>query len=57
MDANRLTLPWESFDAVWVIECSEHLADKRRFVGAFDNLRRAYAEGIMAYGLFTAWKA
>jgi tocopherol O-methyltransferase len=160
MDANRLTLPWESFDAVWVIECSEHLADKRRFieacarllrpggvlamcawlaadglrsaaqawlmaevarpmlcpslatrrdyiawmrasgfdrvvmedltrkveptwiyataiirlpviqallhisdrqtqrfVGAFDNLRRAYAEGIMAYGLFTVWKA
>lgn len=31
-DANHLELPGESFDAVWVIECSEHLADKARFI-------------------------
>lgn len=31
-DANRLDFGAESFDAVWVIECSEHLADKARFV-------------------------
>jgi tocopherol O-methyltransferase len=30
-DANRLDLPPESFDAVWVIECSEHLEDKPAF--------------------------
>jgi tocopherol O-methyltransferase len=32
MDANRLDLPSERFDVVWVIECSEHLADKARFI-------------------------
>ena len=32
VDANRLELPAESFDAVWVIECSEHLADKADFL-------------------------
>jgi tocopherol O-methyltransferase len=31
-DANRLELPAESFDAVWVIECSEHLTDKADFL-------------------------
>jgi tocopherol O-methyltransferase len=31
-DANCLQFPAESFDAVWVIECSEHLADKARFI-------------------------
>lgn len=31
-DANRLDFKPESFDAVWVVECSEHLADKARFV-------------------------
>jgi tocopherol O-methyltransferase len=31
-DANRLELPAESFDAVWVIECSEHLVDKADFL-------------------------
>lgn len=31
-DANHLALPPESFDAVWVIECSEHLTDKARFI-------------------------
>jgi tocopherol O-methyltransferase len=30
-DANRLDLPPESFDAVWIIECSEHLEDKPGF--------------------------
>lgn len=32
MDANQLELPGESFDAVWVVECSEHLTDKARFI-------------------------
>jgi tocopherol O-methyltransferase len=31
-DANRLRLPAEFFDVVWVIECSEHIADKARFI-------------------------
>jgi tocopherol O-methyltransferase len=34
MDANRLDLPPSQFDVVWVIECSEHLADKARFINA-----------------------
>ena len=32
MDANHLDLPPQSFDAVWIIESSEHLHDKRRFI-------------------------
>jgi tocopherol O-methyltransferase len=31
-DANHLDFPPESFDVVWIIECSEHLEDKARFV-------------------------
>lgn len=31
-DANQLNFAAGSFDAVWVIECSEHLTDKARFV-------------------------
>jgi tocopherol O-methyltransferase len=31
LDANRLDLPSDSFDVVWVIECSEHLEDKPAF--------------------------
>ncbi|MDQ3802779.1 MAG: methyltransferase domain-containing protein [Acidobacteriota bacterium] len=31
-DANRLQFEAESFDVVWVVECSEHLADKARFI-------------------------
>jgi tocopherol O-methyltransferase len=31
VDANRLDLPSASFDAVWVVECSEHLEDKPGF--------------------------
>ena len=34
MDANRLNLPPASFDVVWVVECSEHLADKAGFIDA-----------------------
>lgn len=33
-DANHLDIVPESFDAVWVIECSEHLADKAHFIAA-----------------------
>lgn len=31
-DANHLDLPTESFDVVWVIECSEHITDKAQFI-------------------------
>jgi tocopherol O-methyltransferase len=31
MNANQLEFPPESFDVVWVIECSEHLGDKEVF--------------------------
>lgn len=31
-DANRLLFDAESFDVVWVIECSEHLVEKARFI-------------------------
>jgi tocopherol O-methyltransferase len=41
-DANHLRLDTESFDVVWVIECSEHLADKARFI---DSCARALRPG------------
>ncbi|PYK87252.1 MAG: hypothetical protein DME40_14780 [Verrucomicrobia bacterium] len=31
-DANELDLGTESFDAIWSIECSEHLFEKERFI-------------------------
>lgn len=34
MDANRLDLAPESFDVVWVIECSEHVDDKAGLLAA-----------------------
>ncbi len=37
-DANALDLPPGSFDAVWVIECSEHLYDKPKFIAACARL-------------------
>ncbi len=30
-DANELDLPPETFDRIWIIECSEHLRDKQAF--------------------------
>ncbi len=41
-DANRLDLPAASFDAIWVIECSEHLFDKAKFI---DNCSRILRPG------------
>ncbi len=32
MDADRLRLAPESFDAVWIIECTEHLFDRPHFI-------------------------
>jgi tocopherol O-methyltransferase len=40
VDANRLDLPAASFDAVWVIECSEHLTDKAGFFRSCARLLR-----------------
>jgi tocopherol O-methyltransferase len=40
MDANRLALPPDSFDAVWVIECSEHLSDKASFLASCARVLR-----------------
>lgn len=30
-DANRLNLPAETFDRIWIVECSEHIHDKEAF--------------------------
>jgi tocopherol O-methyltransferase len=30
-DANRLDLPAETFDRIWIVECSEHIHDKQVF--------------------------
>jgi tocopherol O-methyltransferase len=40
MDANRLDLPASNFDAVLVIECSEHLDDKADFLRACAGVLR-----------------
>ena len=45
-DANHLDLPTESFDAVWVIECSEHIRDKARFIS--DSARVLKKGGALA---------
>ena len=42
MDANDLSLPAEGFDAVWIIECSEHIMHKERFM---KNCARALKPG------------
>jgi tocopherol O-methyltransferase len=39
-DANQLDFPPDSFDVVWIIECSEHLEDKARFIDACASLLR-----------------
>jgi tocopherol O-methyltransferase len=41
-DANNLDLPSDSFDRVWIIECSEHIHDKRTF---FRNCARLLSPG------------
>ena len=51
-DANRLATGPGSFDAVWVIECSEHLADKARFVARC--ARALKPDGVLA---LCAWLA
>lgn len=51
-DANRLALPPQSFDAVWVVECSEHLFDKPRFLQ--DCARVLRPGGVLA---LAAWIA
>jgi tocopherol O-methyltransferase len=45
-DANKLRFPAASFDAVWVIECSEHLFDKRQFIRQCGRLLRS--GGVLA---------
>ena len=40
VDANRLACAPASFDVVWVIECSEHLADKAAFFASCAALLR-----------------
>jgi tocopherol O-methyltransferase len=39
-DANHLDIPPASFDVIWVIECSEHLHDKARFIDACARVLR-----------------
>ncbi|PYI78602.1 MAG: hypothetical protein DMF04_02705 [Verrucomicrobia bacterium] len=45
-DANKLRFPAASFDAVWVIECSEHLFDKQQFIRQCGRLLRS--GGVLA---------
>lgn len=52
MDANELDFAAESFDAIWTIECSEHLADKATFIKKCARLLRHRG----AFGL-CAWLA
>lgn len=52
MDANRLDLAPESFDVVWVIECSEHLTDKPRFIEACARVLKP--DGALALCAWTA---
>jgi tocopherol O-methyltransferase len=51
-DANHLQLDTESFDVVWVIECSEHLADKACFIDSCARVLRP--GGVLA---LCAWLA
>ncbi len=45
-DANHLDVPSETFDVIWVIECSEHLVDKAEFIQrCYDALKPG---GVMA---------
>ncbi|HEX8652831.1 MAG TPA: methyltransferase domain-containing protein [Pyrinomonadaceae bacterium] len=39
-DANHLQFHAETFDVVWVVECSEHLADKSRFIETCSRVLR-----------------
>lgn len=41
-DANKMDFPEASFDAVWIVETSEHLVDKRRFL---ENCARVLKPG------------
>ena len=40
MDANDLSLPENSFDAIWTVECSEHLVDKAGFFARCSEILR-----------------
>lgn len=52
MDANHLNLTPESFDVVWVVECSEHIRDKANFVGECAHLLKP--DGVLALCAWTA---
>lgn len=47
-DANKMDFPEASFEAVWILETSEHLSDKRRFLG--DCARVLKSGGRLALG-------
>lgn len=51
-DANRLDFPARSFDAIWVVECSEHLFDKPAFLHACARVLRP--GGVIALAAWTA---
>ena len=52
MDANRLDAPRDSFDVVWVIECSEHLNDRPSFFRRCERVLKP--GGVLA---LSAWLA
>jgi tocopherol O-methyltransferase len=46
LDANEMVFPGASFDVIWVVECSEHLRDKARFIA--DCARILRPNGVLA---------
>ena len=60
MDANDLDMPPNSFDAVWVIECSEHLLEKSRFIRQASRVLRPGGKFALCVWLrvddLTAWE-
>jgi tocopherol O-methyltransferase len=54
-DANQLDFPAQSFDTVWVVECSEHLFDKPQFLRACARVLRP--GGVIALAAWTACPA
>jgi tocopherol O-methyltransferase len=46
LDANEMEFASASFDVIWVIECSEHLRDKARFVAECARILRPH--GVLA---------
>lgn len=50
MDANNIDFPSQSFDAIWIVECSEHIFDKPAFFNrCYDLLKPGGVIGVCAW--------